>query len=258
MDTLGYINQKHRYALLRLYDGVIFNKTCGLYSVVKTTMTFVFGVFFTGLTYWLSLFAVTRFSFEYLSYRINESKLDNKALIRFLVEQYAQYTQSKANPLYLYMPWETKSIDKGFQHFEELYGFKAYIRQLEGLRKKKDDNVKFSSVRQEQLPVMLACLKELQVIDESVTMEELSALFLRQELDKPIVIQHNGRLAYIFDRLVEKKLMPSSWGAIAERGNFFASKNGTSLKSSNFSASKSVVKMDAELERSLTKYIDRL
>lgn len=258
MDTLGYINQKHRYALLRLYDGVIFNKTYGLYSVVKTTMTFVFGVFFTGLTYWLSLFAVTRFLFEYLSYRINESKLDNKALIRFLVEQYAQYTQSKTNPLYLYMPWETKSIDKGFQHFEELYGFKAYIRQLEGLRKKKDDSAKFSDVSQEQLPIIHACLKELQIIGESVTMEELSALFLRQQLDKPIVIQHNGRLAYIFDRLVDKKLMPSSWGAIAERGNFFASKNGTSLKSSNFSASKSVVKMDAELERSSAKYMDRL
>src|SRR5690606_23582896 len=144
MDTLGYINQKHHYALLRLYDGVIFNKTGGLYSVVKTTMTFVLGVFFTGVTYWLSLFAVTRFSFEYLSYRINELKLRDKALIQFLVEQYTQYTQSKANPLYFYMPWETKSIDRSFQHFDELYGFKAYIRQLGGLRKRKDDNVKFS------------------------------------------------------------------------------------------------------------------
>ena len=258
MDTLGYINQKHRYALVRLYAGFICNGTYGIYSALKTAVAFVVGMLFTGVNYWLSLFAINRFSFEYLSYRINESNLEGKALIRFLVEQYIQYSQCKANPLYLYMPWETKSLDRTFQYFEELYGFKAYIRQLEGLRKKKDDSAKFSSVRQEQLPIMLACLKELKVIDESVSMEELSALFLRQELDKPIVIQHNGRLAYIFDRLVEKKLLPLSWGAIAERGNFFASKNGTPLKSGNFSASKSVVKMDAELERSLTKYIDRL
>src|SRR5690606_4739784 len=258
MDTLGYINQKHRYALVRLYAGFIFNSTYGIYSALKTAITFVVGMLFTGVNYWLSLFAINRFSFEYLSYRINESNLEGKALIRFLVEQYIQYSQCKANPLYLYMPWETKSIDRTFRYFEELYGFKAYIRQLEGLRKKKDDSAKFSSVSQEQLPIIHACLKELRVIDESITTEELSALFLRQQLDNPIVIQHNGRLAYIFERLVDKKLMPSSWGAIAERGNFFASKNGTSLKSSNFSASKSVIKMDAELERSLTKYIHRL
>lgn len=258
MDTLGYINQKHRYVLVRLYAGFIFNSTCGIYTALKTAITFVFGMLFTGINYWLSLFAINRFSFEYLTYRINESNLENKALIRFLVEQYTQYSQSKANPLYLYMPWEIKSIDRGFQHFEELYGFKAYIRQLEGLRKRKIDNAQFSSVSQEQLPIIHACLKELQVIDESVTVEELSALFFSPKLDKPIVIQHNGRLAYVFDYLIDRKLMPSNWKAIAESGNFFASKNGTLLKSSNFSASKSVVKMDVELERSLAKYIDRL
>jgi len=258
MDTLGYINQKHHYALLRLYDGVIFNKTGGLYSVIKTTMTFVFGVLFTGVTYWLSLFAVTRFSFEYLSYRINESKLDNKALIRFLVEQYAQYTQSKINPLYLYMPWETKSIDKGFQHFEELYGFKAYIRQLEGLQKRKYDDIRLSSVSKEQLPIVIDCLIKSKVVDDETSLDGLSRLFLNHELDEPIVIQNTGRLAYIFSQLVDKKLIPSNWGTIAERCNLFVSKNGTPLKSGNFSASKSVVKIDAELEKRVAKYVDRL
>lgn len=258
MDTLGYINQKHHYALLRLYDGVIFNKTGGLYSVVKTTMTFVFGVLFTGVTYWLSLFAITRFSFEYLSYRINELKLRDKALIQFLVEQYTKYTESKANPMYLYMPWETTSIDRSFHYFDELYGFKAYIRQLEGLQKRKYDDIRLSSVSKEQLPIVIDCLIKSKVVDDEISLEELSRLFLNHELDKPIVIQNTGRLAYIFARLVDKKLIPSNWGAIAERYNLFVSKNGTPLKSGNFSASKSVVKIDAELEKRVAKYVDRL
>src|SRR5690606_30297752 len=147
-------------------------------------------------------------------------------------EQYKQYIKQNYSP-------------------ELIESFKEFHKMPESKKNHTGFNHSLTDTHFEQLANLI---NDIKLFTNQITKEQVKAMF-DLSINAPIQVNHNPRLAWLFNCLKNAQLIADEWQSIVEQNNLFTGKKGSKITANNLAKSLSTINQQNKEIKQISKAV---